>query len=54
MQPTGARINEEKSRVIALGSWTKMTPIMNIKYYDGTRILGFNMTANINDSVKKS
>jgi len=28
MQATGARINEDKSRAIALGSWTKTTPIM--------------------------
>jgi len=27
---------------------------MNIKYYDDTIILGFNMTANIHDSEKKS
>jgi len=53
MQVTGARINEEKSRAIDPGSWTKTTPIMNIKYYDDTRILGFKMTANINDSAKK-
>jgi len=32
MQVTGARINEKKSRAFALGSWTKTTPIMNIKY----------------------
>jgi len=29
---TGARMNEDKSRAIALGSWSKTTSIMNIKY----------------------
>jgi len=52
MQATGARINEDKSRATALGSWTKTTPIMNIKYYDDIKILGFKMTANIKNQQK--
>jgi len=51
---TGARINEDKSRAIALGSWTKTTQIMNIKYYEDIKILGFHMTVKINESAKKS
>jgi len=54
MQATGARINEDKSRTVALGSWTKTTPITNIKYYDDIKILGVNMTANIKTLQKKS
>jgi len=52
IRATRARIKEDKSRAIALGSWTKMTPIMNIKFYDDIKILGFNMTRNINESAK--
>jgi hypothetical protein len=54
MQPTGARINVDNCRAIALRSWTKTTPIMIIKYYDDIKILGFNMMANLNESEKKS
>jgi hypothetical protein len=54
MQPTGARINVDNCRAIALRSWTKTTPIMIIKYYDDIKILGFNMMANLNETEKKS
>ena len=52
MQATGTMIKEDKSSAIALGSWTKMTPILNIKYFDDIKILGFNVTANIKESSK--
>ena len=42
MQATGASINANKSCVIALGSWNKLTPIMDINYYDDITLLGFN------------
>jgi hypothetical protein len=29
-----------------------MTPILNIKYFDDIKILGFNVTANIKESAK--
>jgi len=54
MQPTGARVNVDNCRAIALRSWTKTTPIMIIKNYDYIKILGFNMMANLNESTKKS
>jgi len=52
MLATGARINEDKSRAIALGAWTKTTLIMIFKYYGDIKILGFNTTANIKESAK--
>ena len=54
MQATSARINANKSRAIALGSWNKLTPIMDINYYDDITLLGFNMTKNIQESANKS
>ena len=54
MHATGARINANKSRAIALGSWNKSTPIMDIKYHDDTTFLGFHMTTNIKESTTKS
>jgi len=54
MNATGARVNGDKSRAMALGSLIKTTPIMNIKYYEDIKILGFHMTANVNDSAKKN
>jgi len=47
IQTTGARINANKSRAIALGSWNKLTPIMDINYFDDIALLGFSMTKNI-------
>jgi len=32
MQVTGAHINVNKSHAIALGSWNKLTPMMDINY----------------------
>jgi hypothetical protein len=46
---TGARINTHKSRAIALGSWNRSTPIMDINYHDEIKLLGFNMSTNIKE-----
>ena len=40
MHATGARISVNKSRAIALGSWNKSTPIMDIKYDGDITLLG--------------
>jgi len=53
MHDTGACINANKSRSIALGSWNKSTPVMDIKYHDDIKLLGFRMTTNIEESAKK-
>jgi len=50
----GARVNTHKSSAIALGSWDKPTPIMDIQYHDELRIIGLNMTNNTKDSANKS
>ena len=44
MQATSARINVNKSRAIALGSWNKLTPLMDLNFYEDFTLLGFNMT----------
>jgi len=54
MHATGARINTNKSRAIALGSWNKSTPVMDITYHDKIKILGFHMTSKIQQSANKS
>ena len=37
---SGARVNIQKSRAIALGTWDKSIEIMNIPYHDTATILG--------------
>ena len=54
MHATGARINVNKSRPIALGSWNKSTPIMDIKHHDDITLQGFHMTMTIQESATKS
>ena len=54
MHATGARINVNKSRAIALGSWNKSTPIIDIKYHDDITLLSFHMMKNIQESETKS
>jgi hypothetical protein len=54
MEATGANINENKSRALALGSWSKAVQIMNIRYDDNIKILGFQMTTNSKNSAKLS
>ena len=40
MQATGACISTNKSRAVALGSWNKLMPIMDINYHDDITLLG--------------
>jgi len=54
MKATDSHINANISRALALGSWTKSVPIMNIKYNDNIKILGFHMTTNSKTSAKIS
>jgi len=54
MQATGAHINVNKSHAIALGSWKKLTPMMDINYQDDIILLGFHMAKNIKQSTNKS
>ena len=43
-----------ESRAITLGSWDKSTPIMDIQYHDGIKILGIKMMNNTKVSANKS
>jgi len=54
MDATVANINETKSSALALGSWPQAVPIMNIKYVDNIKLLGFQMATNSNKSAKMS
>jgi hypothetical protein len=54
MQATGARINVNKSHAFALGSWNKLTPIMDINYQDNIILLRFHVAKNIKQSTNKS
>ena len=52
MKASGARININKSSALALGSWTEQTPLMNIKYEETIKLLGFKLLKRSNDSAK--
>jgi len=54
MHATGACISANNSRAIALGSWNKSTPVMDIKYHDDIKLLGFHVTTNVQESAKNS
>jgi hypothetical protein len=51
---TGAKVNTHKSKALALGSWNKSVPIMNINYSEEMKILGFHMHNSIKASVHRS
>jgi len=54
MYATGARINTNKSRAIALRSWNKSTPVLDVTYHAYIKFLGFHLTTNIQRSATKS
>jgi hypothetical protein len=51
-EATGAEINMEKSRVLAICRWKTSKNIMNISYHDEIRILGLKVTNRSNKSNK--
>jgi len=53
MQATGVHINVNKSHAIALGSWNKLTPTMDINYQDDIILLGFHTAKNIKQYTNK-
>jgi len=54
MNASGANINEYKSCALALGTWPKSAPIMNIRYTDNIKILRFQMNDNCQHSAEVS
>jgi hypothetical protein len=54
MLVTGAHINVIKSHAIALGSWDKLTPMMDINYREEIILLGFHMANNVKRTTNKS
>jgi len=54
MNASGANINEYKSCALALGTWPKSAPIMNIRYTENIKILGFQMNDNCQHSAEMS
>ena len=50
---SGARVNVEKSKAIAFGTWDTSTKIMDIPYHTEITILGFLVTATVRESAWK-
>jgi hypothetical protein len=50
---SGARVNIEKSKAIAFGTWDTSTKITDIPYHTETTILGFLITATVRESAQK-
>ena len=51
---SGAKVNNGKSRSLAVGSWDTSAQIMNIPYCEEVKILGIHFLNTIRDSVDKS
>ena len=51
---SGARVNIEKSRAIAFGTWDKSIHIMNIPYHDTATILGFQIKNTVREPALAS
>jgi len=51
---SGARVNIQKSRAIACGSWDKSIEIMNIPYHDTATVLGFQIKNTVGESALAS
>jgi exonuclease III len=54
MLATGAQININKSKALAIGSWNKNIPMMNISYKDDITILGIQFMKKTQQSTEKS
>jgi hypothetical protein len=52
--PSGARVNFQKSRAIAFGTWDKSIEVMNFPYHDDVTILGFEINGTIRESALAS
>jgi hypothetical protein len=48
---SGARVNFQKSRAIAIGTWDTSHTVMNIPYYDTATILEFKIKSIVRESV---
>jgi hypothetical protein len=46
-EATGAKINNQKSKALALGSWDTSLQIMDILYYEEIKVLGLHIQNNI-------
>jgi len=51
---SGGRVNIQKSRAIAFGTWDKSIEIMNIPYHDIATILGFQIKNTVGESALAS
>lgn len=48
---TGARINTQKSRAMAIGNWDTTIQIMDIPYYKEIKMLGFHFSNSVNSAA---
>jgi hypothetical protein len=51
---TGAKVNVTKSRALALGTWDKEWPVLDMPYCEDLPVLGFRMSAAIAPSMNMS
>jgi hypothetical protein len=51
---TGAVLNHQKSKELALGGWNNVTPVMGIEYHNELRILGIRFAKTISESPTAS
>ena len=51
---SGARLNIEKSKAMAIGSWDISTDIMGIQYHTDIKILGVRMHNTVSQSANNS
>jgi hypothetical protein len=48
---SGARVNIQKSRAIAIGTWDTSLAVMDIPYHDTATILGFQINSTVRESA---
>jgi hypothetical protein len=48
---TGARINTQKSRAMAIGNWDTTIQIMDIPYYKEIKMLSFHFSNSVNSAA---
>jgi len=53
-EATGAKINLQNSRALAVGGWDTSSKIMDIPYHTGIKILGFHFTDRTNAANKEN
>ena len=53
-KPSGAKINTQKSKAMAVGMWVTTVNVMRIMYHENMKILGIHFTSTTSQSALKS